>query len=352
MVATKYRGKWYVDVRVDVPGRGRRRIRRRSPVQTRKGTEAYERQLVEAALSTSTRCDARRFDEYAIEFLTTYAAANNKFSSVVSKESILRVHLIPAFGELELGEIKRAEIERYKAEKLGAGLKAKTVNNHLTVLRRMLGEAVEREYLERVPSFTWLKTATPGFHFLSFEDAGRLTGAADPEWRTMFAFALRTGLRIGELLALQWSDLDLQVGRVLVQRAVALGKVGTPKNGKVREVPLSEETAAMMRRARHLRGPWVFCTADGERLQRSQSKHPLYRAWRRSGLATPDKKVLGWHVLRHTFASHLVMRGVPLKTVQELLGHGTIEMTMRYAHLSPEVKRDAVARLDGVAMVL
>lgn len=107
MTATRYRGQWYVDVRVNVPGQGRRRIRRRSPVQTKKGAEAYERQLVEAALSTSTRCDDRPFDEYAIEFLTTYAVANNKFSSVASKESILRVHLLPAFGDVLLLVIRQ-----------------------------------------------------------------------------------------------------------------------------------------------------------------------------------------------------------------------------------------------------
>lgn len=163
----------------------------------------------------------------------------------------------------------------------------------------------------------------------------------------MIAFALRTGLRIGELMALQWSDLDLVAGRVLVQRAISCGVLGTTKNGKEREVALSQQTAAMIRRARHLKGKWVFCSPDGQRLVRSQTKHPLYRAWRRAGLATPEKKKIGWHVLRHTFASHLVMRGVPLKTVQELLGHSTIEMTMRYAHLSPEVKRDAVERLDS-----
>jgi len=65
--------------------------------------------------------------------------------------------------------------------------------------------------------------------------------------------------------------------------------------------------------------------------------HPILRACKRAGL-----RPISWHVLRHTFASHLVMRGVPLKTVQELMGHATIEMTMRYAHLSPDVRRNAV----------
>src|SRR5712672_1495501 len=69
--------------------------------------------------------------------------------------------------------------------------------------------------------------------------------------------------------------------------------------------------------------------------------HPIWRACKRAGL-----RPISWHVLRHTFASHLVMRGVPLKAVQELMGHATIEMTMRYAHLSPDVRRSAVQLLD------
>jgi len=78
-------------------------------------------------------------------------------------------------------------------------------------------------------------------------------------------------------------------------------------------------------------------------LGKNEVKHPLWRACRKAGL-----RQIGWHVLRHTYASHLAMRGAPLKAIQELLGHATIEMTMRYSHLSPGVRRDVVRMLDAL----
>ncbi len=157
----------------------------------------------------------------------------------------------------------------------------------------------------------------------------------------MIVLALNTGLRLGELLALKWDAVDLKAGRLHVREAVALGLVGTPKSGRCREVPLNETALAALREHRHLRGPLVFCSDDGRMLTNDEAKGPLRRARARSGVAH-----LGWHALRHTFASHLVMRGVSIKAVQDLLGHATLEVTLRYAHLSPDVTRNAVLALD------
>jgi len=85
----------------------------------------------------------------------------------------------------------------------------------------------------------------------------------------------------------------------------------------------------------------VFCDEGGRILTDTEVRRPLWRACKRASL-----RMITWHILRHTFASHLVMRGAPIRAVQELLGHSTILMTMRYAHLAPEVAREAVQLLD------
>jgi integrase len=160
----------------------------------------------------------------------------------------------------------------------------------------------------------------------------------------MITVALTTGLRQGELLALRWEDVDPTRGRLLVRRAVARGVVATPKSGKSREIPLNEKPLAALKLQRHLRGELVFCDDAGKMLCKGACKWPVWTACKRAGL-----RRVGWHTLRHTFASHLVTRRAPLKAVQDLLGHSTIEMTIRYSHLSPDVRKDAVRLLDAAS---
>lgn len=126
-----------------------------------------------------------------------------------------------------------------------------------------------------------------------------------------------------------------------MRRRFYRGKLDIPKSGKSREVALSEDARAALKRHRHLRGELVFCDLDGRPFTHRVATRMLWRALKRVGL-----RLVGWHSLRHTFASQLAMAGAPLKAIQELLGHATIQMTMRYAHLSPEIARDAVQMLD------
>lgn len=284
---------------------------------------------------------------FAPTFIAT-SEAKNKASSVDSKNQILNSHILPALGNLALSDVNYSAIEDFKLSLLRptsdrpAGLSPKTVNNVLTVLRSLLSMAAKRQLIPAVPEIEWLPAEEQAFDFFKFEEADRLIAAAKDEWKTMILVALKTGMRQGELLGLRWDDVDLVAGRLMVRQSIVRGRVTTPKNRKAREIPLAPSVLMALKAHRHLRGELVFCDSAGRPLTKGECKHPLWRACRGAQL-----RRVGWHVLRHTFASHLAMRGVPVRTIQELLGHATLTMTLRYAHLAPEVTREAVTTLDA-----
>ena len=207
----------------------------------------------------------------------------------------------------------------------------------------MLRVAHEWELLEGLPKIKLLKAPKPEARYLEADEAERLVEAAksEPLWYAMITVALHTGLRVGELLALRWGDLDLRRGEMQVWRSVVEGHVDTPKSGKPRKIPLNDTVVRVLKTHKHLRSELVFCQDDGSMLTDGQIKCPLYRIRRRAGIVD-----VAWHGLRHTFATQLAMRGIPVKAIQELLGHSTIEVTMRYAHFSPVGLKAAVAVLD------
>lgn len=336
--------------------------------ENRAGAEEAERRAIARVLETGdpkpvveTKKEVPTVEEFSKVFLAT-SAIINKPSSVDSKEQQLRFHIIPRLGKLRLDQVTYAVIEDFKLAlaqtpintgKTYVGMKqdnkstktlsGKTINNVLSVLRRMLVVARKRGLIETVPDVEWLKREHVDFDFPDFNEAERLLAAAPAgEWRTMILTALRTGMRHGELIGLRWEDVDLVAGRITVRQNVANGKIGTPKSGKPREIPLGIEVRTALKELRHLRGPLVFCNLSGELYGTVDTRLPLWRACKKAEL-----RQVGWHALRHTFASHLVMRGASLKAVQELLGHSSIQMTMRYAHLAPEVVHETVRLLDA-----
>lgn len=154
-----------------------------------------------------------------------------------------------------------------------------------------------------------------------------------------------SGAEDREVLALRWEDVDLVVGRLVVRRSLWKNEEGPPKSGRPRDLPLSNEAVNNLKAQKavsFMKSEYVFCDGEGKRLNHKRLYEVVPRIRKKAGLS----KRLTFHGLRHTFASHLVMRGVPLKAVQELLGHATIDMTMRYAHLSPDVTRSALNLLD------
>lgn len=346
MSARKVKDVWIVDFWFQhVDGR-RERIRKAAPVNTRNGAQEYERQLRTEMLSPRKRAKPVRFDQFAPEFEAVFVKANLKFATQLTYESTIRHHLVPEFGSTLLGDITAQRIERFKARLMSGEPAPKTVRNTLGVLSRMLHVAKEWGHVAEVPTIRLPKIPAPRFRFLSDEEIRRLLASPGLYWHAPIYFALMTGCRQGEIWALERDQIDLANASARIDRAVYRGRVGLPKHDKVRTVDLSPALVAHLTehlRVTRLDTRLVFPSTEARMRQERKADEGLRLAAKRAGIAP-----FGWHVLRHTFASRLVMRGVPLQAVQELLGHSRIDETMRYAHLSPSAKRDAVGRLDDL----
>lgn len=320
----------------------RRALLRREPVPSFEDASDIPDDLEKPPRAAAPAKQVPSVREFWTEFLTLSEAKNRP--SEISNKKKAGSYFLPMFGSKRLDEIGSRELEHFKADLLKTkGLKPKSARNYLFIVKRMLRVAKRFKLLVEVPETDPIEVPPPEFRFFTAEESARLVAAADSEWRCMILVALRTGLRVGELLGLRWKDVDFKVARINVRHSVYRGKLGQPKTrSSIREVPLSDDALSALKHHRHLRA-FVFSKADGSMLTDTEARRPLERACRKAAL--PE---VGWHVLRHSFASQLVMAGAPLKAVSELLGHTTIQMTMRYAHLSPVARREAVLLLDGV----
>lgn len=355
MSAIKKRGKWYFRKRVKGHGRIFVTPSDYGLSNTKVGAEEAGRRRIAELLGEAKPHPARSIAPTLVEFMPIFlehSEAKNEYSTVKAKRQILRDHLVPEFGKRRLDEITFARIEDFKNglviddedDEDDEALKPKTANNILSVLHRILWLAKKRGEIAAIPEFEWFPTEPGKFDFLTFDESRDLIEAAETEWRCMIVVGIRCGLRQGELLGLRWDDVDLKNGRITVSRSIVRGRIKGTKSRRIREVPLGDDVALELARHRHLRGPWVFADADGNHLTNGECKHPLYRACE-GGL---DRRI-GWHVLRHTFCSHLAMQGVSPIAIQRLAGHATLRMTERYMHLSPHITRDAVKLLDSKA---
>ncbi|MCX6714768.1 MAG: site-specific integrase [Candidatus Uhrbacteria bacterium] len=282
------------------------------------------------------------FSEFAAEWFRTYVQTNNKPSEQRTKMLNLKNHLLPFFGRLPLKKISSSLVEQYKAKKLSENLSPKTVNNHLVVLSKCLHTAKDWGHVNDCPTIKHLKTVSQRLDFLSpIESQQLIENASYPMWQEMVFLALRTGMRLGELFGLEWQDIDFPRRLLTVQRSIVQGIVGTPKNGKTRHIPLTTDVCRALFEMRQPAG-LVFARPDGSPLSHIMAQNAIRQVCKRA-----DVRRVSWHILRHTFASQLATRGVPLTAIKELLGHSSITMTMRYAHLAPSTLRDAVNVLEN-----
>lgn len=371
-------GSWLVDVQLTLPDGSKSKQIRKKGLRSRKEAEEYERRLRDSLLNgTYGRSAGLTFAEFSERFMEDYAIneKENKRSEILGKESRLRNHLLPFFGSMLVRDITMNTIKAFRQVQKktvvvrgGKPCKNKngepkflaplTIGRHLILLRTMLNQAEEWGEIDKAPKIPGSNKRKTIPKFYSFDDAKLLLDGALTyrplkkkgiswqvpalHWWSMIAFALNTGLRQGETLALRVEDVDFVARQVIVRRSLFQGAEGTPKSGHARAVDLNQVAMRALQEQLPFSGRFFWCRPEGTAHSPGELGTVLGRICRRAGLP-----VLGWHALRHTFASHLAMRGVSIPAIKELLGHASIETTMMYAHLSPSYRQQAVAALDG-----
>jgi integrase len=273
-----------------------------------------------------------------------------KPSTVKDYRSVLRSRLLPAFGERPLESIRSQDIEQWRQSL--EGLSNRSKNKLLVQMNGIFRRAqqvydVETNPLARIEKHPLRQSGD--IEVFSPEEVWALVRAAGSEQdAAIFLTAAFTGLRLGELLALRWRDVDFAASTVRVRASYALGEVTTPKSGKVRSVPLAPDVASALAKLGK-RADWigdddlVFAGGAGGFLDGSALRRRYKAALGRAGL-----RALRFHDLRHTFGTRMIARA-DIRRVQEWMGHADVQTTMKYLHYAPHAED---ARLVAEAFAL
>jgi integrase len=355
-------------------GRGKRkRLGSGTALAPSQARERAKEVLAEVALggdpmAAQREAKAHIFGSFLTEVYEPWARANIR----TTKNTLGRLRAnFPELQDKKLADINAWLVEKWRAARLKAGAKPTTVNRDLDDLRSALAKAVAWGLLEAHPLQGVKRSradTSATVRFLNDEEEMRLRDALDAReeriraerdranaWRLergyptlpdlrrhaladhlkpLVLLSMNTGLRRGEAFNLEWADVNVARANLTIQGRGS-------KSGRTRHIPLNAEALEVLKdwraRCRQTDG-LIFPSRNGERLDN------VRKSWM-SALKEAGISRFRWHDLRHHFASRLVMSGVDLNTVRELLGHASYAMTLRYAHLAPEHKAAAVARL-------
>lgn len=347
--------------------------------------EAAERERAEAEAATiAARLEAERLGREAITVSTFWndyyfpgVQVDKAAETVRAEERNFRNWISPQIGAIPIKEVKPSDIEKIKNALLnapppesrkklknGEPLKEdREKNNPPTVGRspRLIEYvlAITRQIMNKAEMLGFRQGGNPCRHvkkpkvanerkrFLTHMEADELLNALKkqtPQLHDMALLSLRTGLRAGEIFNLQWADVDFQREQMLVR---------DPKGGRDRHAYLTPEVIEMLKsqpRTENKPSELIFKSRKGGKIRAVSNAfdRTIYKLGLNDGITDPRHK-LTFHSLRHSFASQLVETGTPLSVVKELLGHATLRMTERYAHVAPGLARRAIQSLHNAA---
>ena len=339
--------------------RSKAKLARKTKMSAAQLREELIKELIGIDEITSTDEDTITLESFLDERYGPWIKSNKKYAANGQELKRIKSRFSDLMGK-RLDEVHPWLIEKWR---LKNKRKPTTINRDIAALKAAFSRATEWGFVERNPiaKIKPLKVDnSPKPRFLSKAEEHRLLAALDARelrlralkdkhkpyisgvqfvdyLKPMTFLALHTGMRRGEIFSLTWEDLDLE------RRIVTVGGTNS-KSGKTRHIPLNKTCLNALDQWKRQSvaistNDYVFPGKDGGRLNN------IRKYWK-SVLADANIVEFRWHDLRHSFASSLVQKGVDLNTVRDLLGHADLKMTLRYAHLSPDNKADAVALLE------
>lgn len=328
MSVRKRDNKWMVDFYPD--GRKGKRVRFLLPANIRTKEQALQiekelrRQSKKAEIThISSNPTLAQFTPTIINYIELNRAPNT-----VESYKIIINHLNDMFGNIHLDCIKHALVDQYKKKRIGDGVKAKTINNEISVLSMIINYAAKHDYCNPLPyRFEKLPYVCPLPKILSRGEIKAFLGGAEIKYKAMFLCLYQTGMRFDEVRHLKWEDIDWHVEAIRVQKA---------KHWKTRLIPMAKELIDALEALRKPHG-LIFPSRKGKPY--NDIRKALQRAAKTAGI---DRRVTP-HMLRHSFATHLLEANTDLRSIQMMLGHSSIQTTTIYTHVAmPHLKKEVI----------
>lgn len=307
-------GTWYVDF---VTQNGKR-IRHSARTKDKRQAQEYHDRIKAEYWRKDTLGDK---PDYTWKDAVVYWAEQRKSNPSFYNDTLELKRLDKYLGKLKLKQIKTETIESIKRARVKDGVSPRTVNATIQVIRSVMRMSKDLDWIDSIPLFRQMKEPQRRVRFLSEDEEERLMQVLPEHIRQMVRFSLATGLRKSNVTGLQWSQVD-------IHRSCAWINPEQAKARKAIPVPLNSEAIAIIREqmGKHLTHVFVYRGSFVEEPARHWSKY----------LKLAKIENFRWHDLRHTWASRLIQKGVPLHALMEMGGWSDVSMVRKYAHFSSE----------------
>ncbi len=291
------------------------------------------------------RKEALTFRDYMRDRYLPWAKENKAPDSYRREEELFRRYLDPIIGDKTLKNISPFDLERIKSDMRKKGLAERTTEYALAVVRMAFNRAKAWGLYEGENPASKVKPPRKDnrrLRFLTPEEASLLLETIKKRSRQLYEIcllSLHTGMRAGEIFNLTWADIDMARGLIYIR---------DPKNNTTRVAYMTDEVKRLfMAKTPGEPSELVFKDRKGQKIKKVSRVfgEVVKELGLNEGVADHRMRVC-FHTLRHTFGSWLVMQGVPIYTVKELMGHKTLAMTERYAHLAAEAQRSAIKEFE------